>query len=351
MRKSERDRHMMFSVNFNDIENILKDYHIVSKVKQITELQRYDYEHDSSNSKRVRLIIKVDLEESSPLVIRFKNESDVTIEQVESQSRFADTLRNNGIITPYQYKTDGKFAKRYKMNGYDVIVMVEQFVENEIKVVDSSIAKKTGALLAKMHSIAEDNNLHVYNKVLFDPFEQNELFDFETFKSLESTLKNENKVLFDKIVNKYNTYMEILSPLKKYPRYAVQGDISECNLYLTSFGKLGIFDFNRCGDNILFCDAVMQSVFEARLMDYPENKDDDLETKILTSFLEGYCSVRTFSKEQQNWYPYLYAIIDAFWSSDIRWSEDSLLNAHKKGDTDNIRRWLLTILERLTLSG
>lgn len=64
---------------------------------------------------------------------------------------------------------------------------------------------------------------------------------------MESTLENENKVLFDKIVNKYNAYMEILSPLKKYPR-AVQGDISECNLYLTSFGELGIFDFNRCGD-------------------------------------------------------------------------------------------------------
>lgn len=60
MRNPERDKHTMFSVNFNDIENNLKDYHIVSKVKQITELQRYDYEHDYSNSKRVRLIIKVE---------------------------------------------------------------------------------------------------------------------------------------------------------------------------------------------------------------------------------------------------------------------------------------------------
>lgn len=338
----------MFNVNIYDIEKILQDYHIISKIKQISELQRYHYEHDNPNSKEVRLIIKVELEDSPHLVIRFKNEADVTIELIESQSLFAEILQNNGIITPYQYKTDGKFAKWYTLSGYDVIVTVEQFVENEIKVVDESVAKKTGALLAKMHTISEDNNLHVCNKVLFDPFEDNDLFDFETFHSLESTFENEDKELFDKIVNKYNVYMEILSPLKKYPRYAVQGDISDCNLYRTCLGEVGVFDFNRCGDNILFCDAVMQAVFFARLMEYPEEKEDDFEAKILMSFWEGYCSLRGFSKEQQSWYPYLYAVIDAFWSLDIHWREDSLLNAHKKGDVEGVRRWLFTIWERLS---
>ena len=189
----------MFSANINDVENILKDYHIILKIRQISELQRYNYEQDDPDSKEVRLIIKVDLEESSPLVIRFKNESDVTIEIIENQSLFADILRNNGIITPYQYKTDGRFAKWYRISGYDVIVTVEQFVENEIKIVDASIAKKTGVLLAKMHTISENKNLHVHNEVLFDPFEYNDLFDFEGFKSLESTLENEDKVLFQNI--------------------------------------------------------------------------------------------------------------------------------------------------------
>lgn len=340
----------MFNVKINDVENILKDYHIVSKIKKISELQRYNYENNNPDSKEVRLIIKVDLDGFFPLVVRFKNESDVTIELIEGQSHFADVLRNNGIITPYQYKSRGRFANPYKINGYDVIVTVEQFVENEIKIVDAETAEKTGALLAKIHTIAEENNLHVCNKVLFDPFEHNDLFDFKTFQSLESALDHKDKVLFDKIVNKYNAYMEILSPLKNYPRYAVQGDISDCNLYRTALGEIGIFDFNRCGDNILFCDAVMQAVFEARLMDYPENREDDFETKILTSFLDGYCSVCNFSEEQKSWYPYLYAIIDAFWSNDIRWSEDSLLNAHKNGDVESVHRWLLTIWERLTSS-
>lgn len=341
----------MFRISINDIENILKDYHIFSKIKRISELQRYDYEHNHLNSKHVRLIIKIDLEQLPPIVMRFKNESDITIELIESQCLFADNLRNNGIVTPYQYKTNNKFAKQYKINEYDVIVTVEEFVENEIKAVDILTAKKTGALLAKIHTISENNNLHVNSKTLFDPLDNNELFDFKTFKSLELTLENENKLLFDKIVNKYNEYMEILSSLKKQPKYAVQGDISNCNLYRTHLGEIGIFDFNRCGDNILFCDVIMQAVFEARLMDYPENKGKDFESKILKSFLEGYLSVRSFSKEQQHLYPYLYAIINAFWSADIRWNKDSLLTAYKNGDTDAVHKWLLIIYERLALPG
>lgn len=93
----------------------------------------------------------------------------------------------------------------------------------------------------------------------------------------------------------------------------------------------------------------MQAIFEARLMDYPENKDENFEAKILAAFFEGYCSVRSFSKEEREWYPYLYAIISAFWSSDIRWNEDSLLNAHKAGNSDGVRQWLETIWKRLTI--
>ena len=294
--------------------------------------------------------MKVVLENDSPLVIRFKNEEDVTLELIERQSQFADTLKQNGILTPTQYLANGRFANWYTIGNYEVIVTLEQFVENEIKVVDEAIAKKTGELLAKTHTIAEQYNLHIENDVLFNPFAHNDLFAFDAFMSLGSTLEGDDKVLFDKIVDAYNSYMEVLAPLRNRPQYAVQGDISDCNLYLTKWGEVGIFDFNRSGDNVLFCDAVMQAIFEARLMDYPENREDDLEAKILESFLEGYCSVRSFTAEEQNMYPYLCAIIDAFWSSDIRWNEDSLLNAHEAGDTKSVRRWLSTIWERLAFS-
>ncbi len=227
------------------------------------------------------------------------------------------------------------------------MVTVEQFAENEIKAVTPDIAEKTGELLAKMHDISEKNDLHVHNGVLFDPFSANELFDFEAFQSVGSAFDGDEKLLFDKIVQKYNAYMEILSPLKEQPGYAVQGDISDCNLYQTCSGEIGIFDFNRCGENHLFCDLVMQAVFEARLMEYPDDLGDDIEEKILASFFKGYGSVRNFSEEQQYWYPYLYAVIDSFWSADIKWNEDSLMNTVKNGDMEMARKWLETVWQRL----
>lgn len=339
----------MLIVDRSDIDTILKDFGSFGKVEYVSELQRYHYEQNDPNSKEVRLIVKASFASGSPLVVRFKNEADVTMEIMESQSRFAEELRKSGIVTPRQYQADGAFARWYDVHGYHVLVTVEEFVENEITVVDAATAEKTGALLARMHDIAEKSDLHVANAVLFDPFAANDLFDAASFLSLGDSFSGGDRVLFDKIVQKYDAYMEILAPLKEQPRFAVQGDISCCNLYQTPSGEIGIFDFNRCGDNIMFCDAVMQAVFEARLMDYPDGTGDAVRPEILAAFLRGYRSVRDFSEEQQNWYPYLYAIIDAFWSSDIRWNENSLINAVKNGGTDRARELLETIWQRLTI--
>ncbi len=339
----------MFTVTPADIGGVLQEFGISPALKCVSELQRYDYADGNPGAKKVRLIVRADPVSGPPLVIRFKNEADVTLEGVEMQCRFADELRKNGVLTPCQYRSDGAFARRRLMNGYDVIITVEQFAEHELRTVDPAIARKTGKLLAEMHSISEKNNLHVPGRVLFDPFAANDLFDFQTFASLEPLIGQQEKPLFDQIMERYGAYMEVLAPLSGQPRYAVQGDISNCNLYQTPSGEIGVFDFNRCGDNNLFCDAVMQAVFEARLMDCPHGAGEDMEEAILAAFLEGYDSVRRFSEEQRRWYPYLYALIDGFWSSDIRWDDGSLTHALHRGETERARAWLETIRRRLTL--
>lgn len=337
----------MLVVSSADIDGVLRDFGTFPEVIHISELQRYDYDSDPA-SKQVRLIVRAELVSGPPLVIRFKNEADVTLEGMERQCRFADALRKNGILTPYQYPSlNGEFARQRQINGYDVIVAVEQFAEHEIKTVDPAIAWKTGEMLAKMHNISEQNDLHVPNQVLFDPFTKNDLFDFGAFASLESLIGEREKPLFNQIVERYSVCMAVLAPLSKQPRYAVQGDISNCNLYQDPSGEIGVFDFNRCGDNILFCDAVMQAVFEARLMDYPDGAGEDIGAKILASFLRGYDSARHFSEEQRRWYPYLHALIDSFWSSDIRWDDNSLTNMLHRGDAEGVRERLETIRRRL----
>ena len=338
----------MFNVNFTDIKNILQDYNITNKFISFSELQRFHYERVDQQSKQVRLIVKIDFEDSASVVMRFKNETDVSIELIEKQSQFADMLKTNGIAVPAQYKTNGHFARWYCIGGYDVIVTIEDFVDNEIKIVDTAIAKATGKMLAKTHMISEQNDFHIDNAVLFNPFTQNDLFAYYDFSSLESFLSGRDKIIFDKITDKYNSYMELLTPLKNRTKYAVQGDISENNLFVTKSGEIGLFDFNRAGDNILFCDAVMQAVFYARLMDYPENVSEDYKNQILSAFWDGYCSVREFTTEEQQMYPYLYAIINAFWSMDIIWDENSLINAHKSSNSEIVSKCLETIWERLS---
>lgn len=337
----------MFTIERRDVETVLRDYGIAAEIREITELQRYHYERYDPESREVRLIVKVSLDAAPPLVLRFKNENDVTLALMESQCRFAAAMGQNGIATPVQYQAGGHFANWYHIGGYEVIVTVENFVENQLKLVDIPTAEKTGVLLAKMHNIAERNGLHVDGAVLFDPFAPNDLFAYDDFAALGDSLSGECRELFDKIVEKYHAYMEILAPLRTYPRYAVQGDISDCNLYLAAPEEIGIFDFNRCGDNVLFCDAAMQSLFEARLMCYPDDCGEDAEARRLAAFWRGYCSVREVSEEEWRLYAYLRAIICAFWSQDLCWKEDSILNAHEAGDMDTVRRRLEDIWRRL----
>ena len=336
----------MFDVSLADVNALLPDFGIHEAAISLKELQRYCYEENDPDSKEVRLILRADFASGAAVVIRFKNESDVSLELIEQQSKFAALLRSGGILSPAQYRSGNAYARWYGIHGYDVIVTVEEFVEGELTSVDASAAEKTGRILAQMHSIAEENAFHVENAVLFDPFAHNDLFELEDFRELEGELEGENLELFHKILECSDGHMRALSPLRDQPRYAVQGDISDCNLYMTAEGELGVFDFNRCGDNNLFCDAVMQAVFEARLMDYPEHYGEEREAIILQAFLKGYQSVRPFTQAQKEWYLHLYALIDAFWSADIKWNDDSLMNAVQRKDAAEIGRHLKNIYRK-----
>ena len=339
-------RCFMFTVTDKDIRMVLRDYHIQAESFSFTELERYDYEKYDPGSGQVRLIVKVSLQDGRAVVLRFKNEDDAPQDVIEAQSRFGAVLRSHGIETPKAYASAGVFARRYALNGYDVVVMVEDFKDGEIKAVDPKTAEETGALLAKMHDIAEKEDLHVHSKVLFDPLERNDLFSFEAFAEHKDVLLAIDSGLYHSIVHGHGRLVSLIRPFGNGHRYAVQGDISDCNLYRTADGRLGIFDLNRCGDNDLFFDAVMQGLFEARLMDYPDELTGHQEEIILSSFLKGYQQIRPFSEEQKRVFPYLYALISAFWLGDMKWNENSLAKAIASGDHNAAHAWMKEICRR-----
>lgn len=337
----------MFHVTKEEVQSILSDFWLFEPVEAITELQRYHYEKKDPLTREVRLILKVDRQKAEPVVVRFKNEQDVTRDLIEQQSAFAHLLFENGVETPRQYQANGCFTQWVTLGGYEVVVTVESFVQGEIHIVEEDTAEKTGALLARTHQIAEKNGVHVANPVLFDPLSDNDLFDFAAFCSHEAALRPLAPALYEQIVTAYETCRQKLFPFKAEPRYAVQGDISDCNLYKTARGDIGLFDFNRCGDNHLYFDTVMQAVFESQLMDYPVGYGEREKEKILAAFLRGYQSVRPFTQEQKETYPYFVAMIRAFWSMDIKWKENSLCQVVEREDWESARAWLQEIDRRL----
>lgn len=340
----------MLSIEIPDINPILEAYSTTPAIS-FEELQRYNYEDEGEDAKHVRLILKANLNDGSAVVVRLKNESDVTLEMIEQQCRFANLLYENGIPTPRQYSSNGSFANLYTVNGYELIVCVEDFAEGGITEVNAETAEKTGALLARTHNIAERFNAHVEADVLFDPFKLNDLFTVPEFDKVIPQEDSELREVSQKIMSLYNEYMEKLSPLKAEPSYAVQGDISDCNLYRTKDGGIGLYDFNNSGDCNLFCDAFMQAVFEARLMDYPEECRQNSEQIILSAFLKGYDSQRPFSALQKRLMPYLYAIIDAFWAeyTYTLWWEDYLKGEEARSqDPAQMKNCIYGILERIS---
>ena len=337
----------MLKVTLSDIQQIMNDYHITERAAGFSELQRYDYGQNNESSKEVRLIIKVIFESRSPVVIRFKNENSVTEEMIEKQSQFAETLHSKGIVTPHNYSNSGRFAMTYHINDYDVIVTVEDFCEGEVKAVDEETARMTGELLAKMHDISERENLRLGMKTLFDPLDRNDLFDLSVFTENKDKLRGIAPALYDEIEQLKNSCMEKIAVFGNEPRYAVQGDISDCNLYITG-GRLGVFDFNNSGDNVLFYDAAMQAVFEATLMDYKEEASPEREKKILSAFLDGYESLRQFTDEQRKVFPYLYAILAAFELGKMCYDENNLETLLKENRTDDIRECMKNMYECLS---
>ena len=337
----------MLKVTLSDIQQILNEYHITGRATDFSELQRYDYDKNGESSKEVRLIIKVIFEDRSPVVMRFKNENNVTEEMIEAQSRFAETLLINGIVTPHNYSVNGRSAKTCHINDYDVIVTVEDFCEGEVKAVDEETARMTGELLAKMHNISEREKLHLNMRTMFDPLDRNDLFDISVFTENRDKLRKIEPALYDEIERIKDSYMEKIAIFKNEPRYAVQGDISYCNLYITGGGQLGVFDFNNSGDNVLFYDAAMQAIFDATLMEYNEEASSERERRILSAFLAGYESLRPFTDEQRKVFPYIYAILTAFELGRMSYDKDCLKELIQADRTNDIRECMNDMREQL----
>ena len=328
-----------------DLSDILRDYRIPHPVISHTILLHQNCDITEQKDKQLKLIIRVDLAEHTPVVVKFRGGCDERhrLHIIEEQTVFSNIIRENGIITPKYYMANSSFATEYNFYGFQGVVTVEDYCENEIKLVDKHISYLTGELLAQTHTISERNQCHIYsNKIIFDPLTENDLYDYDEFKNTQDKLDQQELTLFSAICSEFDKKFKSIEPLRNCPRYAVQGDVSLCNTYLTEEGKIGLFDFNCSGDSVLFFDAVMQGWFVAHLMDYAQPMDDAGANELAKAFLEGYSKIRPFTDTEKDLAKILYTIISAL-DCRIIYYEGGLLDAIEKKDHDLIYQ----ILEKI----
>lgn len=339
----------MFAPEKADIAEVLAWFGINDTVSDTEELLRYHYERDDPDTKEVRLIVKVMFSNRAPVVVKFKNEKGVTLEMLQAQTAFSEHLAARGIPTARYFQSQEGYVAARTIHGYGLLVTAEEFRPGEIKAVNPSVAERTGRLLAMTHNIAEQDGCHVDAPVLFDPFARNELFSFERFQAFGPYFQGKDAACFARICAACQERMARLAPLRGRERFAVQGDISDCNLFLTPEGRVGMFDFNNCGDSVLFCDAVMQGVFEARLMDYDRDPTEAYSSKLFSSFLTGYQSERPLTSEEWDMVPHLCAVIEAFSLMDLTYREDCLEKRIQAGDREGVSALLREIETRIRL--
>jgi len=317
------------------IGDLLALFGIQQMPVSVDELLRYDCTAEELSEKQFRLILKLSFAETRPLVMKFRGGGDERDRRfvIEAQTVFADLLYKNGIPTS-QYRRCGPwFTCTYDWNGYHTVVTLEDFCEHRIAAIDEEISYKTGRLLAQMHTVSEENRCHVPNRVIMDVFGENDFFDFAEFEVLGKKMSGAQLQKHSEICRIYAEKAAVLTPLKGRRVYAVQGDMSIDNIYRMKNGGIGVFDFNCSGDNILFCDAVMEAWFLAHNMDYAEPLTEALSDHLAAAYLRGYHEIRPFTDVEKQMIPPLYAIATAF---DGRMT-DRLAQAIEDGNTDEVR--------------
>ena len=291
------------------------------------------------------------------LVLKVCREEEISLARLSSQCAFSEYLAEHGIQTarflPVYASGEGAwekagFAAALPAAGGPVLVTAERFCSGQLT---PELAEAAGRLLARMHNISERGGCHIEGRVLFDPFEENDLFSLEGFEAFLPSLSGENRRLAETISARGRALLARLAPFRSLPRCAVHGDLADCNLFLTPEGELGAFDFNNCGDNAPYLDAVMHSVYLSRLMEYGRPADEALSEELYARFWRGYTAVRPLSLQEDAAREEFARLICAFWKFDLLFREDSFAALLKAGDEKGLSLRLARMKQKLERKG
>lgn len=320
-----------------DFEVVLSQYGIHESIVS-SELLFEMYDNNE-----IKVITKCNYENRSPIILKLLHEDRHPHYIIEQQSAFSELLRSNGILTPKRYKSKGIYCGTYDHNGIVYDTTVEDYLGEEIKLIDIHLAFLVGKLMGEMHKISAENNCHISTKTIFDLMGYNEVSGFNTFmKYVQSGVLP--CMISEQIINEYRKRISIIKMgWDQLPRFASQGDISINNL--TQIGnEIGIFDYNIAGDAVLVCDLVLEALLTAYEMDIP---DTVKRSDIFIKFIEGYLSVYKLGKQELRAAWNILIVSDAFWFKKFKYTDNSLSCLVERHDTKRIGIFLKELLSTI----
>lgn len=335
-----------FEVDIGQAQDILRAYGIDRRITALKELLRYHYDEGDNPTDEVRLILRAELDDREPVVIKLLREEEYPASVMEAQAAFSETLRRHGVPTARHYAAGERFVTLWNIMGREIQVTVEDFVKGQLQIINVETARQIGRMHARAHEISLRAGCHVDYPVLFDALGENDLFSFAMLEEQLPGMPDPLRGKAENVLALCHDHQAALSPLAAYPRCATQGDLSDCNLYRTSDGEIGMFDFNNCGDAVPLVDAIMQGIFVSRLMDYGQEPTEAFSLGLLRAYLEGYESIRPLTAQEKELARHMDALCAALWRFDLVFGDDSLKNLLARGDMAGADALLDTLLRR-----
>lgn len=329
------------------IKAVLKLYGFDTAFSQQKEYINYNGEQGDN---LVKIILSVLLESGKRVVIKILHEQGDLLEdrvKIEKQSAFSEFMRQNGIITPKRYMTNGRYCNEYVYDNIPCNVTVEDWCGEEITEINLGISYKIGELMARMHILSFENKYEIGCGTLFSAAYCNDVDAYEAFCKI---CKNEHldQSVAEQIKKLRNEKLEAIRAVwDRLPKAAVQGDISINNLVYKD-NELIVFDYNNAGDEVLISDLVMEGLLTAYEMDLPKGADQSCRELFFPALLNGYLSLRELSEEEADAAWIVYTLYHSLWFTRIVYDEDSLEKLVKKKDYTSANRLLAQMLSDIT---
>lgn len=258
-----------------------------------------------------------------------------TKSQIKEEIKLLQLLKENHMSISFPIvDKKGEFIQDINAPEGRRHAVLFSFAEGEkIRFMNVAACFSIGSLMAKIHTITANKSIKRFTydteTLVQLPFEYAKSHFSESIAEMQFVKKQSKKIS--------KTFEEI--DFTKITKGIVHLDIWYDNMNVTDKNEATIFDFDFCGNGLLIFDV---AYFFKQLFHIEANKDE-YELKI-QSFLKGYQSKRTLSKEEIKMIPDAGAAIWIFYlgvqSQRFDWSNIFLTENYLKMYVGKMKSWM-----------